>query len=138
MEFEVKQILINKNRGWRGLAEVQILGEEGKLITKHIFSFSQDVWDDLIQQHKIVIADNDYYYVMHFTDTVRGLLPSPTQQRSVLIKNFMANIDKVSVTPKREWAKVDADGYMPIVHYRKNKNNHTQSNWNCIRNTCNT
>lgn len=129
---DMKQIIINKNRGWRGLAEVQILGEEGKLITRHIFSFSQDVWDDLIRHHRIVIADDYYYYVIHFTDTVRGLLPSPTQQRSVLIKNFMANIDKVSMVLKREWAKVDAGDYIAIRNHRANKNNHTQSNWNCI------
>lgn len=133
---DMKQIVINKNRGWRGLSCVEIHNEKGELITKYIFSFSQDVWEDLINRNQIVIADNDYYYVIHFTDTVRGLLPNPTQQRSVLIKDFIANIDKVSMVAKTDYTKADISDYMPIMHYRKNKNNHTQSNWNCIRNTC--
>lgn len=132
---DMKQVRINKNRGWRGLAEVQILGEKsviGEVIAKYIFSFSQDVWDDLINNNQIVIADNDYYYVIHFTDTVRGLLPNPTQQRSVLIKDFIANIDKVSMVSKTDYVKADISDYMPIIHHIKNKNNHTTSNWNCI------
>ena len=132
---DMKQVMINKNRGWRGLAEVQILGEKsfiGEAIAKYIFSFSQDVWDDLINHNQIVIADDDYYYVIHFADTVRGLLPNPTQQRSVLIKDFIANIDKVSTIAKTNYTHADISDYLPIVHHIKNKNNHTQSNWNCI------
>ena len=129
---DFKTISIMKNRGWRGLSCVEIRNDKGKVITKYIFSFSQDVWNDLINNNQIVIADNDYYYVIHFTDTVRGLLPSPSQQRSVLIKDFIANIDKVSMVLKTDFTSADVDEYMPIMHYRKNKNNHTQSDWNCI------
>ena len=40
---DIDSITINKNRGWRGLAEVAVLNEEKDLITKQIFSFSQDM-----------------------------------------------------------------------------------------------
>lgn len=131
-----KQIRINKNRGWRGLAEVQILGDDtkpGKITTKRIFSFSQDVWYDLINRNAIVLADQDNYYVVHFTDVVKGSLPLPSQQRSVLIKDFVANIDKVSVVERRDWiSKSSTDDFSLIWDYTRNKNNHTTSDWNCI------
>lgn len=91
----MKFITINKNRGWRGLAEIAILNEDKDLITKHIFSFSQDMWDDLICSNLIVTANEDYYYVIYFDDT-EGRLPKPTQQRSVLIKNFHTDVTKVT------------------------------------------
>ena len=130
-----KLIRINKNRGWRGLAEVQILGDDdkpGRITMKHIFSFSQDVWNDLIHHNRLVVSDQDNYYIVHFTGVVKGLLPSPSQQRSVLIKDFIANIDKVTVVAKTDWGKTDAGDYISLLHYKRNKNNHTQSDWNCI------
>lgn len=129
---EMKYIKINKNRGWRGLAEVQILDEDKNLTAKHIFSFSQKIWRDLINYHTIVIQDSKQYHVIHFTVTIRGLLPTPTQQRSVLIKNFMAEIDHINQVPIDEWQKAPTDLWLLISNFNKNKNNHTTSDWNCI------
>ena len=46
---EIKRIRINKNRGWRGLAELVCEDEERKVVHKMIFSFSQAVWNDLLK-----------------------------------------------------------------------------------------
>ena len=94
--MEIKRIRLNKNRGWRGLAEVDMLDtEKPEKTTKMIFSFSQEVWYDLIGNHCIVMQDEDYYYVINFEDPDHAL-PKPTQQRSVLIKNFRAEVTKVN------------------------------------------
>ena len=132
---DMKFITINKNRGWRGLAEVDILNEEHDLTTKHIFSFSQAMWDDMIYNHKIVIASKTYYYVIFFDNEDR--LPRKDQQRSVLIKNFMANITKVNKYSKEKWQGAPAEDWSSIRYFIKNNNNHTTSDWNCIRNSCN-
>ena len=129
---DMKYITINKNRGWRGLAEVTISDNLNIVMTKHIFSFSQDVWDDMMYKNIIVIADDKYYYVIHFASVIRGLLPRQDQQRSVLIKNFKAEINNVNKIKKEEWSKSDTMAYLTILHFIKNKNNHTQSDWNCI------
>ena len=127
----ISKITINKNRGWRGLAEVDVLSDTDTLTTKHIFSFSQDMWEDLINRHIIAIASEDYYYVIYFEDT-EGKLPRPDQQRSVLIKNFHADVTKVNKIKKTEWTTVDTIPYVAINHFIKNRNNHTTSDWNCI------
>ena len=129
---DMKFIRINKNRGWRGLAEVQILNEDKDLTTKHIFSFSPATWSDLINHNKMVIASEEYYYIIHFSSVVRGLLPRPTQQRSVLIKDFTAEIDNVVKYEKATWTKAEGEEYANILHFIKNRNNHTTSDWNCI------
>ena len=129
---QMKQIVINKNRGWRGLAEVVILDEENKETTKHIFSFSQRVWNDLILDDVIVLKSEQYYYVIHFDEVLKGKLPNPTQQRSVLIKNFTANISKVSRYEVPTWTSATGKDYAYIIHFLKNNNNHTTSDWNCI------
>lgn len=127
---DMKYIIINKNRGWRGLAEVAILNEDKDLTTQHIFSFSQDMWNDMIDYHLIVIADEEYYYVIKFEDT--GRLPKPHQQRSVLIKDYTASIEKVNKIEKARWGHLDGSEWSAVRHFMKNKNNHTTSDWNCI------
>ena len=125
---DIKYITINKNRGWRGLAEVAILNSEHYLTAKHIFSFSQNMWNDLIALNKIVVAEEEY--VIEFEDT--GKLPRPDQQRSVLIKNYTATVKSVNKYSKDEWKSAETGDWIPIVHFIKNTNNHTTSDWNCI------
>ena len=128
---DMKYITINKNRGWRGLAEVAILNEDKDLTTKHIFSFSQDMWDDMINKHLIVIANEEYYYIIKFEDT--GRLPKPHQQRSVLIKDYTAPIERVNAVEKAKWnSYTEGSEWGAVYHFTKNKNNHTTSSWNNI------
>lgn len=124
-------LVINKNRGWRGLAEAQVIDLDTKDKMKMIFSFSQAVWEDLILRHKLVMQDQNYYYIMDFTDP-EGRLPSPNQQRSVLIKSFNAKIQNVTMIKKTEWTSATPEDWVVINHFIKNKNNHTTSDWNCI------
>ena len=128
---DIASITINKNRGWRGLAEVAVLNEEGDLTTKQIFSFSQNVWNDLIERHMIVVASESYFYVISFDDT-EGRLPRPDQQRSVLIKNFHADVTNMVKVKKTEWQAETSTVWNAIYHHMKNTNNHTTSDWNCI------
>ena len=126
---EIKRIILNKNRGWRGLAELICEDEERKVVHKMIFSFSQKVWDDLLQGY-IVIQDEDNYFILNFDNTDR--LPKPTQQRSVLIKSFQATVVNITARPKNEPISVFTDDYDRIYNFKKNRNNHTTSDWNCI------
>ena len=126
---EIKRIILNKNRGWRGLAELVCEDEERKVAHKMIFSFSQKVWDDLLQGY-IVIQDEDNYFILNFDNTDR--LPKPTQQRSVLIKSFQATVVNITAYPKNERLDVTSDDYDRIYNFKKNRNNHTTSDWNCI------
>ena len=126
---EIKRIILNKNRGWRGLAELVCEDEERKVVHKMIFSFSQKVWDDLLQGY-IVIQDEDNYFILNFDNTDR--LPKPTQQRSVLIKSFQATIKNITAYPKHKSMDVLSDDYDRIYNFKKNRNNHTTSDWNCI------
>lgn len=121
-------IVINKNRGWRGLAEAICLDDK-KVLRKMIFSFSQAVWDDMLDG-RMAVQDNDYYYILYFDNL--DMLPKPTQQRSVLIKNFNARVTKVNKYKKAEWTKAPADDWSVIRNFQRNKNNHTTSDWNCI------
>lgn len=128
---EMKYICINKNRGWRGLAQVEVLDEDKNVTTKHIFSFSEHMWNDLILKHQVVIASQEFYYVIHFED--KGThLPLPHQQRSVLIKNYYGDIDKVDKISKDKWSDAETPIYNSIYKFLKNRNNHTTSDWNCI------
>ena len=124
-------LVINKNRGWRGLAEVKALDLDTKEEMKMIFSFSQEVWDDMIFRHTMVMQDENYYYVLKFEDDAE-MLPRPDQQRSVLIKNFNAKINEVNRIKKNEWTSKTADIWSAVNHFVKNRNNHTTSDWNCI------
>ena len=126
---EIKRIRINKNRGWRGLAELICEDEERKVVHKMIFSFSQPVWNDLLQGY-IVIQDEDNYFILNF-DNIESL-PKPTQQRSVLIKSFLATVKCITAYPKNEPLDVLSDDYDRIYNFKKNRNNHTTSSWNCI------
>lgn len=123
---EIKKIILNKNRGWRGLAELKCLDDEGNTVHTMIFSFSPDMWQDLLKGY-IVIQDDNNYYVLNF-DTTSGL-PRPTQQRSVLIKDFKTKINDVMVYSKFGLTMLTP---LSVTHFIKNKNNHTTSDWNCI------
>lgn len=126
---EIKRIRLEKNRGWRGLAELVCEDEERKVVHKMIFSFSQAVWNDLLQGY-IVIQDEDNYFILNFDNTES--LPKPTQQRSVLIKSFLATVVNITAYPKNEEVSPLTYDYSKIYHFKKNRNNHTTSSWNCI------
>jgi len=130
----IHRIIINKNRGWRGLAQLECQSytkDTIDTIHKMIFSFSEPVWRDLINRQSIVTQDEDNYYVIKFTDA-EGKLPRPTQQRSVLIKSFMAPVEYVNKYPKMSWSSAEGTDWNLIMNYLKNRNNHTTSDWNCI------
>ena len=103
-----------------------------------IFSFSQPVWNDMLRGVMVMQSEQDYI-ILKFSDPDYKL-PRPFQQRSVLIKNVVLNIDKIETYPKATWAKdhKTAGDYSAIHNFLKNRNNHTTSSWNCIRNTSNT
>lgn len=127
--MEIKRIIINKNRGWRGLAEIRCYDSEHNNIKTVMFSFSQPVWDDMLDG-KIVISDDTYYYILSFNNTYR----LPKGQRSVLIKSFNADVIEVQQLNKNSWVDEAHSSvvYNTIAHYLKNRNNHTTSDWNCI------
>lgn len=127
--MDIQRIVINKNRGWRGLAEVRCLNKENKSELEMIFSFSQPVWDDM-QMGRMVLQDGDDYIIVHFDNT--EVLPKG--QRSVLLKNFVGNIVDTIRVPKTEIVSSDLGSidYNAVVHFKKNRNNHTTSDWNCI------
>ena len=130
----MEKLVLNKNRGWRGLAEAQLLDEGNTTIQKMIFSFSQPVWDDMLRGVMVMQSEQDYI-ILKFSDPDYKL-PRPFQQRSVLIKNVVLNIDKIERYSKATWTKdhLIAGDYSAIHNFLKNRNNHTTSNWNCIRN----
>jgi hypothetical protein len=123
-------IKINKNRGWRGLAEVRLIDKDYNTVASSIFSFSQGMWDDLVDSNRIVMEDDDNYYVIRFDDE-EGL-PKPTQQRSVLIKNFTSAIIEVNKYAKDRWTEARPSDWRAIKHFKANTNNHTTSNYNFI------
>ena len=131
MEKIIINIKIEKNRGWRGLAKITAYGTE-KILHEMIFSFSPAVWDDLMNG-TIVLQDNDNYYVLTINNTDK--LPQG-HQRSVLIKNFKANVLNMNKYTKEQFKEkeLSLDDDLAIKHFIKNKNNHTTSDWNCIRN----
>lgn len=125
----ITKIIINKNRGWRGLAEVQCRNEENNNELKMIFSFSQPVWDDMLEG-RIVLQDDKNYIVVHFDNTDS----LPRGQRSVLLKNFVGNVKEILEVRKNDWlsAELGSLDHNAIAHFIKNRNNHTTSDWNCI------
>lgn len=127
--MNIERIVINKNRGWRGLAELSAYDRESKEVNKMIFSFSQPVWDDMLKGF-IVIQDTEHYIVLRF-DSTEYL---PKGQRSVLLKNFRANVLETKVYPKEGWTQpaLNNGQYDLISHFIRNRNNHTTSDWNCI------
>lgn len=124
------KMLINKNRGWRGLAEAIVLNEDGGTVAKSIFSFSEAMWQDMLKGY-MVMQQEDNYIVFEFTD----LEPLPHgHQRSVLIKNFSGTVTNMITIPKAVWqARTQDTKYFSLItHFIKNRNNHTQSDWNCV------
>lgn len=125
------KIVINKNRGWRGLAEANFITDDGKLRYSMIFSFSQAMWEDLLKGYIVFQTLNDYI-IIKFDNTEQ--LPKPTQQRSVLIKNFIGNVIDTRYYNKNSWhleARTPLD-YNLLCHSIVNSNNHTQSDWNYV------
>lgn len=127
----MEKLILNKNRGWRGLAEAQWLDDDNNTIQKMIFSFSQQVWNDMLRGY-LVMQDKDHYIVLKFDQLDK--LPSPKQQRSVLIKNVILPITEKEIYSKETWARDHrtAGDWTAIYNFLKNRNNHTQSDWNCI------
>lgn len=126
MNFD--KIRINKNRGWRGLAQATLANSVTGNTLDMIFSFSQDVWDDMLIGY-MVFQDTDNYYIVRFNNIDK--LPTPLQQRSVLIKNFRADIVSIYTYPKRDYIN-EFTHRLKVEHFKRNKNNHTTSDWNCI------
>ena len=126
----IKRIRINKNRGWRGLAELVCENEKREDIAKMIFSFSQPVWEDMLKGF-IVLQDEDNFIILEFDNTDE--LPKPTQQRSVLIKSFQATVVNQYEYPKENWKmNISGEHYSYIYDFTMNRNNHTTSDFNCI------
>lgn len=127
----MEKLILNKNRGWRGLAEAQWLDDDNNTIQKMIFSFSQQVWNDMLRGY-LVMQDKDHYIVLKFDQLDK--LPSPKQQRSVLIKNVILTITEKEIYSKETWSHdhKTAGDWTAIYNFIKNKNNHTTSDWNCI------
>jgi hypothetical protein len=123
-----KTLYIQKNRGWRGLAQAILKDSDGKITSNMVFSFSQDVWNDLMVNY-MVFQDKDNYYVINFNEI--KLLPHG-KQRSVLIKNFEGEITSIKEVAKDKWTAEEPSIYRTIKHFLMNKNNHTTSDWNQI------
>lgn len=134
----ISTIQINKNRGWRGLAELITEDEAGNK-AKIIFSFSSDVWKDMLNGN-IVIEDTTSYNILKFDN--RNELPKPSQQRSVLIKDFKANVIVQKSYSKDNYlaeTKENLSDRVRIFNYINNSNRATTStyNWVGIRVTAN-
>ena len=128
----MKKLVLNKNRGWRGLAEAQLLNDDNTTIQKMIFSFSQPVWNDMLRGVMVMQSEQDYI-VLEF-DYEHSRLPRPSQQRSVLIKDVVLPVVNIKRYSKKTWMKdhTSAGDYSAIHNFLKNRNNHTTSDWNCI------
>lgn len=127
----MEKLILNKNRGWRGLAEAQLLDDDNNTIQRMIFSFSQPVWKDMLRG--VMVMQNEQYYIIVKFDEL-DKLPKPTQQRSVLIKNVILNVKELVIYTKTGWSKdaKTAGDYSAIYNFLNNRNNHTTSDWNCI------
>lgn len=114
------------------MAEAKLLDEGNITVQRMIFSFSQPVWDDMLKGVMVMQSEQDYI-ILKFSDPIYKL-PRPFQQRSVLIKNAVLNIDKIETYSKATWMKdhKTAEDYNAISNFIKNRNNHTTSSWNCI------
>ena len=82
------------------------------------------------------MEDETYYYVIYFdeTDAIARGLPKAYQQRSVLIKGFASRIIKVNKYEKSRLGSISIgiDDQIKLNHFRRNSNNHTNSDWNYI------
>ena len=122
----MQKLVMNKNRGWRGLAEARILDDDNNTVQSMIFSFSQEVWYDMILDGLLVMKNAHDYIVIRFDR--KDKLPKQTQQRSVLIKDVVLPIINITKYAKDTWS-IDAHGedYRAIRHFKQNRNNHTTS-----------
>lgn len=140
------EVIINKNRGWRGLASVTVRNDTHEIVgPTHIFSFSQDMWDDLYTRRLLVIDDvNDegepIYTVFTFKETdIRKL---PTGQRSRVITSTHLEVVATHYypldKPEEFLALYPTDTLetmhrkIAIKHYRNNTNAHTMSEFNMV------
>lgn len=123
------RLVINKNRGWRGLAEVDIKNERNEITSSMVFSFSEDVWQDMMAGY-IVLRDPEGNYVIYQFDST-AFLPQG-HQRSVLIKNFVGGIVNRIKVPAGEAYSFDFKVQQLIRHFRDNSNKSTTSDWNAI------
>lgn len=141
-------ITFNKNRGWRGLCSAKITHNQRETTT--IFSFSPEVWDDLINKKLFIAPQTDDTTWVYFLQDPENRLPKPTQQRSVLIKNVTLPIERAFAIKNEEWHTMmlhphDYIGSLPvssadealdivwaISHTNYNTNNHTKSRWNDV------
>lgn len=128
----MEKLLLNKNRGWRGLSEAQWLNDDGSIIQSVIFSFSKEMWTDLMKGY-FVIQDDENYIVLKF-DAEKSELPKPCQQRSVIIKSVVLPITEKKIYPKNTWVERSETylDYNAIYNFIHNTNNHTKSDWNCF------
>ena len=80
------------------------------------------------------MQNEQYYIIVKFNELDK--LPKPFQQRSVLLKNVVLNVTEIVTYTKTGWSKdaKTAGDYSAIYNFLKNRNNHTTSDWNCIRN----
>lgn len=127
----MKTLTLNKNRGWRGLAEATIELNDGTHRTV-LFSFSQAVWDDMLDGFFVLQDEKENYVVVHF-DNHTGALPGRNQQRSVLINKAVLPILSIKTYGKDTWV-TDAltNDRIAIKHYLANNNYHTTSKWNNV------
>lgn len=127
----MKTLTLNKNRGWRGLAEATIELDDGTHRTV-LFSFSQAVWDDMLNG-RFVLQNEDQDYVVICFDNHTGALPDRNQQRSVLINKAILPILSIRTYSKDTWATdTHVDEGRAIKHYLTNNNYHTTSKWNNV------
>ena len=130
----MKTLTLNKNRGWRGLAEATIELDDGTHRTV-LFSFSQAVWDDMLNG-LLVLQNEDEDYVVICCDNHTGALRGRNQQRSVLINKAVLPILSIITYSKDTWVTdtriFHIDEGQAIKHYLANNNYHTTSKWNNV------
>jgi hypothetical protein len=123
------QITINKNRGWRGLAEIKCYDKDDNLLGDTIFSYSEDMWQDLMKGY-VVLQDKYNYYIFEINNT--DALPQHSQ-RSVTLTDFKAKALSLSVVEKAKYITACEPSIYPrVVHFRKNTNAHTTSDFNYV------
>lgn len=127
----MEKLILNKNRGWRGLAEAHLIDEANNTMRKMVFSFSQDVWNDMLNG-LFIMQTKDQYIIIRF-ETYDTRLPKPTQQRSVLLKDVVLPVESIHTVSKHNLI-ISASSLenTAIRHFKMNRNNYTQSDWNCI------
>ena len=126
---------IIKNRGWRGLASAECIdADTHATIREMIFSFSQDVWNDMLDGYFVMQDDDNYYIYVLNNEDVSYYLPSRTQQRSVLIRTVEVRITDVLEVSKKGVALENSTEQIKslVAHFKNNSNAHTTSDWNCV------